>query len=155
MLAVVRLELPLIALLPVACPGADTATAAPVEPTMDIDPDVPLIESISAPANGEPGGFRLWADGRYEELDPTHSPPDAWIVKLTYSADDIHRYLEATRHLDLAQLRARYDVPARDATLRRVRFQAGGTAYKIDIRGPAQIPELEALERAMVAARRR
>jgi len=118
----------------------------------NIRPDVPLLESLSRPPNGKPAGYRLWPDGRYEELGPANEPPDAWVLKLTYTRADLARYLAAASKVDLSGLRPSYQARARDASPRHVRLQAGGQVRELDITG-VRVPEIEALEAAMVAAR--
>jgi hypothetical protein len=133
--------------------AVSSAAALPSTDTAPPLPGVPLLETISRPPNGDPSGYRFWPDGRYEELGPGNTPRDVWILKRSYTLDEVAHYLDAASKIDLSKLGTTYEARARDATRRHVRLQVGGTVREVDIVGTASPPEIVALEMAMVVAK--
>jgi hypothetical protein len=135
---------------------SDPDMSDPEEPAVTLaalDSSIPIFETISTPPTAAPVGRRLWADGRHEHLGGRDRSGE-WVLLETLSDGEVTAFRLAIADLGLDRLQARYEPEhaVRDAGRTEWRIQVGGQRVQVEIIAGVQVPELVALDKALIDA---
>lgn len=124
---------------PDGAPAACAHEAVPVTPGADL-PEGLLLQTQSFGPEGDPTGYRLFEDGRFER----RRAGGPWEPKAPLSAAEVQRVREAIAASELAAAAGRHAHPSSppDATRREIWVRAGGALVRIEI-GDGCIVEAE------------
>ena len=109
----------------------------------DIPPDVPdgvLVQSIAIDEHGREGGYRIFADGRYE----SRSHDGTWEAGETLTPDRVEAVESAIASVPLDGLAGRYENPD-DPQVLWMQVAQGGRIRTVSVAGNRRVPELEQL----------
>jgi hypothetical protein len=109
----------------------------------DTPPDVPdgvLVQSIAIDEHGRAGGYRIYADGRYE------SRPHGgdWRAGETLTPERLAAVERAIASVPLDGLAGRYENPG-DPQVLWMQVAQGGRIRTVSVAGNRRVPELERL----------
>jgi hypothetical protein len=149
-------------LLVISChTTASTTEASPMEPTraaptggpgrLTPPPPTPadelVLEMRTSSRHGQPGGYRILLDGRYETFGGPVAEDGAWWLLRQMTGEELVRFREQMDGLGLADLESRYQPrqPVADGGSTTWRLRIGDGIKEVVVRQGAVVPALDVL----------
>jgi hypothetical protein len=116
-------------------------------------PEVPegvLVQSIVVDEQGEPAGYRIFGDGRYQSLVRS----DGWVDQAPLDASRVQAVERAIEDAPLDDLAGRYEGAVGDGEpqVLWVQVARAGSVRTVSVIGDRRVPELEQLTAALTDA---